>query len=85
MRDADPKMDRLPQPPRRLESERQERQFFRNVLVLMSGTALAQIITVAVAPLLTRLYNPVDFGIFGVYASIVGILARFPRCDTTRR
>lgn len=40
----------------------------------MSGTALAQVITVAVAPLLSRLYDPSAFGLFGVYTSIVGII-----------
>lgn len=48
--------------------------FFRNVFVLMSGTALSQVINVAVAPLLTRLYDPKDFGEFGVFMSITGIL-----------
>lgn len=52
--------------------------FFRNVLVLMSGTALAQVITAAVAPILTRLYDPSAFGLFGLYASIVGIIGAVP-------
>ena len=40
----------------------------------MTGTALAQVISVAVAPLLSRLYAPSAFGVFGVYALIVGII-----------
>ena len=52
--------------------------FFRNFLVLMSGTALAQVISVAIAPFLTRLYDPADFGVFGVYISIVGIIGAVP-------
>lgn len=46
----------------------------RNILVLMTGTALAQLISVAVAPLLSRLYDPSAFGILGIYTSIVGII-----------
>jgi O-antigen/teichoic acid export membrane protein len=52
--------------------------FFRNMLVLMSGTAFAQIITVSFAPVLSRIYDPDAFGVFGVYlsyASIVGTVA----------
>jgi O-antigen/teichoic acid export membrane protein len=35
---------------------------------------LGQAITVLVSPILTRLYTPEDFGVFGVYASILGIV-----------
>lgn len=47
--------------------------FTRNVVVLAGGAALGQVITVLVSPVLTRLYSPEDFGIFGVYASILGL------------
>ncbi|MGV8073269.1 MAG: lipopolysaccharide biosynthesis protein [Syntrophobacteraceae bacterium] len=46
-------------------------------MVLMSGTAFAQVITVAIAPVLTRLYAPAEFGIFGVYTAAVGIVISF--------
>ncbi|WP_280522700.1 lipopolysaccharide biosynthesis protein [Marinococcus halophilus] len=42
--------------------------------VLMSGTVLAQIITVAVTPVLTRLYTPTEFGILALFTSIVVVL-----------
>jgi len=42
--------------------------------MLAGGTALGQAITVLVSPILTRLYTPEDFGVFGVYASILGIV-----------
>jgi O-antigen/teichoic acid export membrane protein len=48
--------------------------FFKNVLILMSGTIIAQIITVAVSPILTRLFSPSLFGVYGVYMSIVAIV-----------
>jgi O-antigen/teichoic acid export membrane protein len=49
-------------------------RFGRNVAVLASGAALGQAITVLVSPILTRLYSPEDFGFFGVYASMLGIV-----------
>jgi lipopolysaccharide exporter len=52
----------------------QRSPFLRNMLVLMSGTALAQIITVSIAPVLTRLYDPADFGLFGIYGAVVGLV-----------
>jgi len=50
-------------------------EFSRNVITLMFGTILAQIIPIVVSPILTRLYDPSEFGLFSVYAGIVGILA----------
>ena len=49
-------------------------RFARSVTLLAGGTALGQAITVLVSPILTRLYTPEDFGVFGVYASILGIV-----------
>ncbi|MBC7221582.1 oligosaccharide flippase family protein [Candidatus Bipolaricaulota bacterium] len=49
-------------------------RFVRNVAVLAGGSALGQAITVLVSPILTRLYSPEDFGVFGVYAAILGIV-----------
>jgi O-antigen/teichoic acid export membrane protein len=49
-------------------------RFARSVTLLAGGTALGQAITVLVSSILTRLYTPEDFGVFGVYASILGIV-----------
>ncbi len=49
-------------------------EFSRNVLVLMSGTAITQFITILASPLLTRLYTPNDFGIYALYLSILTLL-----------
>lgn len=49
-------------------------RFARSVTLLAGGTALGQAVTVAVSPVLTRLYSPADFGAFGVYASLLGII-----------
>lgn len=47
----------------------------RSVGVLAGGTALGQLITVLVSPILTRLYAPSDFGVLAVYSSILGVLS----------
>lgn len=49
--------------------------FARNVLTLMTGTTFAQALMILVAPILTRLYSPQDFGVFTLYTSVLGILA----------
>lgn len=41
----------------------------RSVLVLMSGTALAQIITAVSMPIVTRLYSPEMIGVISIYLS----------------
>lgn len=51
--------------------------YARNVITLMTGTAFAQALPIAVSPILTRLYTPADFGVFAMYmamASILGVL-----------
>lgn len=45
----------------------------RNVGILASGTAAAQIIPLAISPVLTRIYTPEDFGVFALYFAIVSI------------
>jgi O-antigen/teichoic acid export membrane protein len=50
-------------------------EFGRNVLTLMTGTILAQAIPIAMAPILTRIYTPNDFGLFAVYSSVLSVLA----------
>jgi O-antigen/teichoic acid export membrane protein len=41
---------------------------------MMTGTTLAQAIPIAVTPVLTRLYPPEAFGVFGLYVVAVGVL-----------
>jgi lipopolysaccharide exporter len=48
--------------------------FSRNVLTLVTGTTLAQIITILFTPLITRLYGPEAFGLLAIFTSITGIL-----------
>lgn len=48
-------------------------QFFKNVAVLSSGTAAAQLIPIAAMYILGRLYGPELQGVYGIYVSITGI------------
>ena len=38
------------------------------------GTGLAQIVALAAAPIITRLYSPSDFGEFGIYSALLAVL-----------
>lgn len=48
--------------------------FVRSVLMLMTGTSIAQAIPVAISPILTRIYSPADFGLFAIYAALASVL-----------
>jgi O-antigen/teichoic acid export membrane protein len=49
--------------------------FARGVAIMTAGTALGQGLVVVLAPLLTRLYTPTDFGVLAVYGSVVSLVA----------
>lgn len=49
--------------------------FKKNVLTVMLGTGITQLIPIIVSPILTRLYSPDDFGIYAVYLSTTTILS----------
>lgn len=48
--------------------------FAADVLTLVSGTALAQVLSILAAPILSRLYGPEDFGLLGLFISITSII-----------
>lgn len=48
-------------------------EFVKNVATVMTGTALSQIVALAITPILTRSYSPEDFGFLVVYMSILTI------------
>ena len=50
-------------------------EFARNAFTLITGTSVAQAIPFAVAPILTRLYTPEEFGTFGLYLALFSTLA----------
>lgn len=41
----------------------------------MTGTTFAQAVGILAAPVLTRLYSPEDFGVYGIYIALIGALA----------
>lgn len=49
--------------------------FLRGVTIMAGGTMLAQLIPILLSPVLSRIYTPEDFGMLGVYISIVSALA----------
>lgn len=51
--------------------------FSQNILTLISGTTIAQFISVAISPILSRLFTPSEFGLFATFSAIVGLLVLF--------
>lgn len=49
--------------------------FWRNVFKLAFGTGLAQLIPVLISPILTNLYTPEEFGVYGLYFSCTMVLS----------
>jgi O-antigen/teichoic acid export membrane protein len=52
-----------------------EHSFRKHVLTLLSGTALAQILPIALTPIITRIFSPSDLGEFAIFVSIATICA----------
>ena len=46
---------------------------YRGILILGSGTAVAQLIGIITAPIITRLYTPSDMGVLAIYSSVLMI------------
>lgn len=49
-------------------------EFSRNVLTLMTGTTIAQVIPFALSPIITRIYSPSDVGLFSLYFGILSLI-----------
>ena len=62
----DGRMRLLPEPVRRLL----QRKAVKNAGILTGGTMLAQVVTLASTPLLSRLYGPEQFGLLGLLMNI---------------
>jgi O-antigen/teichoic acid export membrane protein len=52
-----------------------KRGFVGNALVVMSGTGVAQLISFLLSPLLSRLYGRADFGLFGCFSAVSGVIS----------
>lgn len=51
-----------------------KKPFVRNVIILSSGTAAAQIIGMILSPIITRLYGPEAYGLMGTFTAIISII-----------
>src|SRR5512133_567535 len=52
-----------------------KKSFAFDVLTLTGGTTFAQILTILSVPVLTRLYQPENFGVWALYSSIASIIS----------
>jgi O-antigen/teichoic acid export membrane protein len=50
-------------------------KFISNALVMVGGVAIAQLMTIALSPIITRLYSPEDLGLLAFYVALISILA----------
>lgn len=48
--------------------------FIKNVTVMVTGTASAQLITFLLVPIVTRLYGPENFGVMGTFNALIGLV-----------
>jgi O-antigen/teichoic acid export membrane protein len=54
---------------------RKKTNFSTDILKLVSGTTVAQIVGILASPFLARLFSPDAFGVFALFSSIVGVIA----------
>ncbi|RTZ49712.1 hypothetical protein EJ377_05215 [Chryseobacterium arthrosphaerae] len=62
---------------RRIIDKYKGSEFIKNVAVVMTGTAVSQLIAIAVTPILTRNYTPEDFGYYTTFIAIYTVLCSF--------
>ena len=58
--------------------------FVKNVFIVMTGTAAAQILGFALSPVISRLYSPSDFGVFGSFNAVLTVIAAGVTLDYTQ-
>jgi len=51
--------------------------YLKNILTLLSGSFIIQFLPLLFSPITSRIYQPADYGIFGIYMSIVGFISVF--------
>lgn len=55
--------------------------FVTNVLVVMTGSAIGQAVGFALSPVISRLFTPADFGVFGSFGAVSGAFAAVATLD----
>lgn len=58
-----------------LKKLKPQSEFMRNVMTIMTGTAISQVIPLVIVPFLTRIYSPEEFGIFALFMAIAAPLS----------
>lgn len=53
-----------------LQNITSNKEYTKNIITLLTGTAFAQAVPILVSPILTRIYTPDDFGVFALFMSI---------------
>jgi hypothetical protein len=59
----------------RFSSNLTKGSFSHNVLLMFIGTAIGQMGSVILAPALTRIYSPDEFGILGIYMMVISVMS----------
>ncbi len=49
-------------------------KFIRNIITLAGGTAIAQVIPLLATPIISRIYDPSEMGVLGVYLAVISIV-----------
>lgn len=49
--------------------------FIKYVSMIVSGTVFAQMLTMLLSPVLTRIYTPEQFGIYGAFMALLGLIS----------
>jgi O-antigen/teichoic acid export membrane protein len=49
-------------------------EFTKHTFTLIAGTMLAQLLPIAISPIITRLYSPGNLAVIGLYMSLVNVL-----------
>jgi O-antigen/teichoic acid export membrane protein len=55
--------------------------FLKNVFVVMTGSAIGQAVGFALSPVISRLFTPADFGVFGSFGAVTGVFAAIATLD----
>ncbi len=58
--------------------------YLKDILTSFTGTTISQIIPILMAPVLSRIYAPSDYGLLGIYMSITPILIVFVNLQYTQ-
>ncbi|TSA51928.1 MAG: hypothetical protein D4R43_00025 [Sphingobacteriales bacterium] len=50
-------------------------EFSKNVANIVGGTLVSQLITIAISPVLSRLFSPAEFGLYSIFINIAATTA----------